>query len=169
MAPESALIQQLETTWHQTIPLSEFMQVSVSNFVPASVNQASASQLVTTAPLAPNINLHNTMFAGSIYTLMTLTGWGMVWLQQQLAGQQGDIVLADAQVKYLAPVTHQPMAKVIWPSDKEVPIDLTALSRGKRVKVSLTVELRCQDTLCATFTGVYVSMPIKAISPYCAT
>ncbi|QIR13288.1 thioesterase domain-containing protein [Shewanella aestuarii] len=161
MVAELALIEQLETTWHQTIPLSEFMQVKVHRFMPPSADKTTPSVLVTTAPLAPNINLHNTMFAGSIYTLMTLTGWGMVWLQQKLAGQQGDIVLADAQVKYLAPVTHQPTAKVIWPSNDKTTTDLTALARGKRVKVALTVELYSQDTLCATFTGIYVSLPVK--------
>jgi hypothetical protein len=64
------LLSQLEHTWHSTIPASEFMQIKPTCFV--------NNQLVVTAPLGPNLNLHQTMFAGSIYTLMTLTGWGLV-------------------------------------------------------------------------------------------
>ncbi|MDR8525515.1 thioesterase domain-containing protein [Shewanella fidelis] len=140
------LLEQLQQTWHQTIPVSEFMQITPLAF--------DAEGFSVTAPLAPNINLHNTMFAGSIYTLMTLTGWGMLWLQQQLAGVDGDIVLADASVRYLAPIDNKPVAKVRWPD-----ADLTMLAQGRRVKLGLEVELYCQDKLCASFSGLYVSVP----------
>ena len=165
MKMHQPLIDQLVATWHQTIPLSQFMQVNVVSFalthdthINASSSNAllSSDQLITTAPLSPNINLHNTMFAGSIYTLMTLTGWGMVWLQQKLAAVEGDIVLADAHIKYHAPVLTQPIAKVIWPDTS-----LTALSQGRRVKTKLSVELWCDDLLCATFEGLYASLPVQ--------
>ncbi len=142
------LLSQLQQTWYQTIPLSQFMAVEPLSF--------DGEQFLVTAPLAPNINLHQTMFAGSIYTLMTLTGWGMVWLQQHKQGVQGDIVLADAQVRYLAPVEEQPTACVSWGDT-----DLSSLERGRRVKIPLTVELYCGETLCATFVAKYVSLPLK--------
>ncbi|WP_076415259.1 thioesterase domain-containing protein [Shewanella sp. UCD-KL12] len=144
---EQQLLAQLKQTWHQTIPLSQFMAVE-----PLSV---SGNKFKVTAPLAPNINLHQTMFAGSIYTLMTLTGWGMVWLLQQRAQVQGDIVLAGAHIRYLAPVTEQPIA-VVSCAD----IELAPLGRGKRVKIPLTVELFCAEKLCAQFEAKYVSLPI---------
>ena len=167
MKMHQVLIDQLVATWHQTIPLSQFMQVNVVSFVTtndAYINASSTysdalctpDQLITTAPLAPNINLHNTMFAGSIYTLMTLTGWGMVWLQQKLAAVEGDIVLADAQIKYHAPVRTQPTAKVVWPD-----VALMPLTQGRRVKSALTVELWCDELLCASFKGLYVSLPVQ--------
>lgn len=147
MIAEQSLLAQLQQTWHQTIPLSQFMAVEPLSF--------SDNEFKVTAPLGPNINLHQTMFAGSIYTLMTLTGWGMVWLQQQRAQVCGDIVLADAHVRYLAPVTAQPIAVVRCSH-----IDLSPLSRGKRVKIPLTVELFCADKLCAQFEAKYVSLPL---------
>lgn len=142
----SVLLKQLQSTWHRTIPVSEFMQIAPQSFIDG--------ELVVSAPLPPNLNLHQTMFAGSIYTLMTLTGWGMVWLQQKLAGVEGDIVLADAGVRYIAPVTEMPTARVRW-SD----VALSVLSQGRRVKVKLEVELYCGKSLCATFQGLYVSQP----------
>lgn len=148
------LTRQLVQTWHQTIPLSQFMQVDVVSFCPQ------IGQLEVTAPLTPNLNLHQTMFAGSIATLMTLTGWGLVWLKQQLAKVNGDIVLAESHIRYLAPVTSQPIAKVTWDNE----IDLSLLSQGKRVKAYLQVELWCdkdgQQVCCAQFDGKYVSLPV---------
>ncbi|WP_394129536.1 thioesterase domain-containing protein [Shewanella maritima] len=143
-----SLLAQLQTTWYQTIPISEFMQIQLLSF--------QNDTLTVTAPLAPNINLHHTMFAGSIYTLMTLTGWGMVWLQQQLSGVDGDIVLADANVRFLAPVDTQPVTKVTWLGQ-----DASVLGRGKRLRAQLQVELMCGDKLCAVFNGKYVSLPVK--------
>lgn len=146
MTPEQTLLQELKDTWHSTIPVSDFMQICPRRF---------ADDLFeVSAPLAPNINLHQTMFAGSIYTLMTLTGWGLMWLKQREAGVEGSIVLADANIRYHAPVTSAPVARVRWAGG-----DLSALASGKRVKQSLTVELICGDTLCASFSGLYVSLP----------
>ncbi|QYJ85913.1 thioesterase domain-containing protein [Shewanella mesophila] len=142
----SILLEQLGNTWHQTIPVSEFMQICPESYLQHVFS--------VSAPLAPNINLHHTMFAGSIYTLMTLTGWGAVWLNQQLTGVKGDIVLANAHIRYLAPITTSPTAKVTWPGD-----DLSALSAGRRVKVNLSVELYCEGKRCAEFEGTYVSLP----------
>lgn len=138
------LLIKLRQTWHSTIPVSEFMQIMPLDY--------SEGEFRVTAPMTPNINLHQTMFAGSIYTLMTLTGWGGVWLNQQLVGVAGDIVLADAHIRYLAPVTCDPVVKVQWPD-----VDLSPLQRGRRVKVKLEVQLYCMDSLCAVFEGLYVS------------
>ena len=146
------LLEQLQQTWHQTIPVSKFMQI-----VPKAFN---GRCFEVSAPLEPNINLHNTMFAGSIYTLLTLTGWGMLWLQQKKADLKGDIVLADANVRYIAPIESQPIARVSWPD-----CDLDKLASGLRVKVRLEVELYCNDKLCASFSGLYVSKASIQLKP----
>ncbi|WP_049763106.1 thioesterase domain-containing protein [Shewanella denitrificans] len=160
------LLSQLERTWHQTIPVSEFMQIAPLSF--------DDEMFTVTAPLTPNINLHQTMFAGSIYTLMTLTGWGMVWLQQKRQGITADIVLADAKIKYHAPVTEAPMSQVIWPASTKAQLDSQTESQAtaplilnsdfadlyRRNKMShhLEVHLYSGKILCATFNGRYVSL-----------
>ncbi|MCZ4337949.1 thioesterase domain-containing protein [Shewanella colwelliana] len=141
-----ALLTQLQATWHRTIPVSQFMQIT-----PEAYRDGTFS---VSAPLAPNLNLHDTMFAGSIYTLMTLTGWGAVWLNQRLSEVEGDIVLAKADIRYLAPVDANPVAKVSWPE-----VDLTVLAEGQKAKVNLSVELYSGDRCCAKFEGTYVSLP----------
>lgn len=137
--------QQLTDTWRQTIPLSQFMQLSIS--------ECNGYQLCCTAPIAPNINLHQTMFAGSIYTLATLTGWGLLYLQLQALGLSGDQVLADARIRYRKPITRAPQA-ICRMSD--VRGDLTVLRFGQNARQQLQVEIRCNGELCAEFTADYV-------------
>ncbi len=141
------ILKELTATWYETIPLSEFMQVSADTF--------EEQTLSVSAPLAPNINLHQTMFAGSIYTLMTLTGWGLVWLKLKQHKVSGDIVLAKADVRYIAPIHGQARALVTWPN-----IDLSGFEKSRRLKCPLLVELYCADKLCASFKGVYVATPV---------
>ncbi len=55
------LLNQLRQTWHSTIPVSEFMQIAPVSFV--------EGELRVSAPLAPNINLHNTMLRAAFIPL----------------------------------------------------------------------------------------------------
>jgi len=135
---------ELQQTWHQTIPLSAYMQLAITELTPWA--------LFTSAPLPPNINLHQTMFAGSIYTAATLTGWGMVWLllrEQQLAG---DIVLADASIRYLKPVTGT--ATLACYRHLHQPDWSAYLSKGK-LRLSVRVELYSEQHKAAEFSGQF--------------
>jgi len=140
----------LQQTWHQTIPLSAFMQLTVDQF--------DGHLLACRAPLPPNKNLHHTMFAGSIYSLLTLTGWGMVWLQLQALGLHGDIVLADADIRYLAPVRHDARAEVLL---SEVRGDLAPLSDRRKVRQQLTVRLIHSGQVLAEFHGRFAVLPVQ--------
>jgi thioesterase domain-containing protein len=145
--------QQLSNIWQQTIPLSQFMQLQISNF--------NGYQLNCSAPLAPNINLHHTMFAGSIYTLATLTGWGMLYMQLQSLGLSGAQVLAKADIRYLHPISSAPEARCQL---VDCFGDLTSLTEGKKVRQRITVNLFCQQQRCAEFIGYYVVLPETTVS-----
>lgn len=141
---------QLSSTWQQTIPLSQYMQMHIDSF--------DGNTLYCSAPLAPNINLHQTMFAGSIYALATLTGWGMLYLQLRALGLAGDQVLADASIKYLRPVSKQPQARCVL---QHCVGELDALSQGRKVRQQIKVEILSGNELAAEFSGSYVVLPIK--------
>jgi len=141
---------ELQKTWHQTIPLSAFMQLQIEQF--------DGTALRCQAPLAPNKNLHQTMFAGSIYSLLTLTGWGLVWLQLKADGLSGDIVLADAQIRYLRPVNGQGRAVA---SLQRCQGSLQALLQRKKVRQQLTIELRDGELLLAELQARFVVLPDK--------
>jgi len=56
------------------------------------------------APLERNVNDKGCAFGGSLASLMTLAGWGLVTLQAQAAGLEAEVFVADSQVKYRAPL-----------------------------------------------------------------
>ena len=56
------------------------------------------------APLAANVNDKGCAFGGSLTSLMTIAGWGIVSLTLAEAGLDADIYVADSRVRYLKPV-----------------------------------------------------------------
>ena len=56
------------------------------------------------APLAANVNDKGCAFGGSLVSLMTLAGWGLVTLRLREAGLDADVFVADSQVRYRAPL-----------------------------------------------------------------
>jgi len=143
-----ATVQTLQNTWHNTIPASKAMGIDITHY--------NGTSLVATCDLLFNKNLHNTMFAGSIYTLATLTGWG--WVHMQLIEKQlkGSIVLADANIRY-----HSPL-KGVAHAVTEVSLcegDLDVLSTDKKAKLKVIVNVCCGDNITATFSGLYFILP----------
>lgn len=137
----------LQQTWQQRIPISDAMGVRIYQYT--------GREFECRALLARNINVHNTMFAGSIYSLATLTGWGMLQLQLQERGLQGSIVLAEGSIKYIKPLAEEPRA-VIELDDLQG--DLHCLSDGKNAHLHAEVTLLDNDTPVAYFSGRYVVM-----------
>ena len=151
--PESVLtsaVQELVKTWYATIPMSKAMGIRVLS--------ATKDKLMTSCDLAFNKNLHNTMFAGSINTLATLTGWGWVNLQLEQQGLSGDIVLGKGSIKYLAPIPAHAYAVVDQTNVEE---DYQNVAKNKKAKVHIICQVYSGDILAAEFTGTYVVIPKK--------
>jgi len=140
-------IECLEQVWHQTIPMSKAMNISVCSYDRFS--------LFATCDIEFNKNLHNTMFAGSIYTLATLTGWAWVYFKLQEAEVEGDIVLADGHIKYLAPVPSRAVAQIDVEDTED---NLAGLEEDKKARFLIKVSVKSGDRVCAQFTGKYVAI-----------
>lgn len=95
------LCQQLEATIHQEIPISRFMGVHVLHYEPGTLTIA--------ADFTPNINGHKTAFAGSLYSLCALSGWGLATLETQIHSAAAEIVVAKGNIKYAQPVQDEPI------------------------------------------------------------
>ncbi|RXF05139.1 bifunctional GNAT family N-acetyltransferase/hotdog fold thioesterase [Pseudoalteromonas sp. PS5] len=135
----------LQNTWRESIPISDAMGIKVESYTDW--------QFSTKADLKANLNLHNSMFAGSIYSMATLTGWGATYLALKELGLEGDIVLADANIKYLKPLTTAPAATVTI-ADCEG--DLQALVSDAKAKYVVPVNVYDGDVLVAKFEGQFV-------------
>ncbi|MBL4764843.1 MAG: YiiD C-terminal domain-containing protein [Colwellia sp.] len=148
-----ALAQALQNIWHKTIPLSKAMALQISYY--------DGNKLMTYCDADFNQNLHHTMFAGSIYTLATLTGWGWVYLalqakQQQQSSLRGDIVLAEAKIKYHAPIKGLAYGQVV---KKDVSGEFDNLLQGKKARIKLVAYVYCGEQIAATFNASYVVLP----------
>ena len=68
------------------------------------VDDYDGDSLTMSAPLAPNVNDKGCAFGGSLVSLMTLAGWGLVKLALDRQGRDCDIFVQDSDVRYVAPV-----------------------------------------------------------------
>ena len=78
------------------IPVSAEMQFSI--------DQLQAGEIRVSAPLQPNINVHGTGFAGSIYSVAILTGWALCTHILDEHELDADLVVGKAEISYRAPV-----------------------------------------------------------------
>ncbi|AKJ40777.1 fatty acid biosynthesis protein FabY [Pragia fontium] len=139
---------QLQKAWYQNIPLSEKMGVRIVQYT--------GQRFITTMPEGVNTNPHHTIFAGSLFSLATLTGWGLIWLLLQERQLGGTIVLADAHIRYQKPVTGRPTAVASLDSMKG---DLDRLARGRKARVQLQVNVSGDDEVGCIFEGTYMVLP----------
>ena len=96
------------------------------------------------------------MFAGSIFSLATLTGWGMIFLQLKQKNLAGEIVLGDGNIHYHKPITMQPRALCHVES---LSGKFETLAKGKKCHIKLQVDILDGDTAVAEFSGVYWILP----------
>ncbi|MBQ4878410.1 GNAT family N-acetyltransferase/hotdog fold thioesterase [Pseudoalteromonas luteoviolacea] len=136
--------QVLQDTWRESIPISDAMGIKVESYTDW--------QFSTKADLKANLNLHNSMFAGSVYSMATLTGWGATYLALKELNLEGDIVLADAEIKYLKPLTTAPGATVTL---SECSGELSELETEGKAKYTVPVNVYDGDVLVAKFCGVF--------------
>ncbi|MCB1802670.1 MAG: YiiD C-terminal domain-containing protein [Gammaproteobacteria bacterium] len=86
----------LESRIHAGIPLSAAMRFRIVSLQEHAI--------AVSAPLAPNVNVHGTAFAGSLYAVGILTAWGLAAHLIDRAGLGADLVVAEATIRYRAPV-----------------------------------------------------------------
>ncbi|BFI94925.1 MAG: YiiD C-terminal domain-containing protein [Rhodanobacter sp.] len=78
------------------IPLARAMELELLSH--------DGERLALRAPLAPNVNDKGCAFGGSLVSLMTLTGWGLVELALRARGLHCDVFVGESAVRYLQPV-----------------------------------------------------------------
>lgn len=139
---------ELERTWHEEIPISAQMGVRLSR------NETNVIEV--TAGLNPNLNLHGSMFAGSLYSLATLAGWGALFLRLKMLELDAAIVLAEADIRYLKPVTTQPRALC---NPTSFDLDKPRLQNRQRQKIDISVSIYDQELESAIFNGSYCLLP----------
>jgi thioesterase domain-containing protein len=95
------------------------------------------------APLGPNINDKGCAFGGSLVSLMTLAGWGLVTMKLMEAGFDADVYVADSDLRYRAPLYADLLAEAtLGDGESWEAFFATLRSRGKaRLEIVATVPL----------------------------
>ena len=139
------LCTDLQAIWYQQIPLSKAMDMRIVDFAD--------NTLTCCASLAPNVNVHGTAFAGSLYAVQALTGWGMMHLQLQLHELDASIVIANGQIDYAKPVAEEIVVSCSF-AGQEAAMD--TLQKSGKGRFQLTSEVHLSDGSGAgSFSGLY--------------
>jgi thioesterase domain-containing protein len=145
-----AAAQALVAFIRETIPLARAMALELGEYT--------GEQLTLATPLAPNVNDKGCAFGGSLISLMTLTGWGLVELALRQRGEDCDVYVGTSTVNYLSPVwgdfqaRAQPDAEASWDT-----FFATLASRG-RARIAVTAEVPGEDGKpAATFAAQFVA------------
>ena len=134
---------------HSHMPLSRSMGVSVLS--------ASAMEVMLEAPLAPNLNVHGTMFGGSIATLALLAAWSVVHLRLEDEQFAGQLVVSRSETDYLMPISGQTRAiarlgGVDWDHFS------SQLVRHGKARVTVTAEVLSNGLLAARLVGTFAAI-----------
>ena len=144
-------VEALQAQLLADIPLARAMALSVAEYDGGSLTLA--------APLAPNINDKGCAFGGSLASLMTLAGWGLLKLAVDARAIDCDIYVQDSAIRYMAPVWQDFQAVARLADGETFTAFFDALAqRGKaRLRVSCTVPLP-GGGVGATFEAAFVAL-----------
>ena len=133
---------------HQNIPLSRGMDVTVE--------EAGADQVVLTAPLAPNLNMHGTMFGGSLATLALMAAWSVLHLRLEQLSTEAQLVVRRSEVEYMRPVSGA--AKAVARLDgAEWNGFVQRLERRGKARINLLAEVLFDEGVAARLKGEFVA------------
>lgn len=125
-----------------SIPLARTMQIALRSY--------DGDSLTLAAPLAPNVNDKGCAFGGSLASLTTLAGWGLIALKLKSLDVECEIYVQDSTIRYLAPVWGELVATAKLADGESWNAFLTALTaRGRgRLRVDCVVPLDDGNAAC---------------------
>lgn len=138
-------LRELQSVWHRDIPITAAMGIEVAVF--------DDDMLRVVARLAPNVNVHGTAFAGSLYSVCALTGWGMSWLKLREKGLTAEIVLATAEISYRRAVRGDLLCECRWPERASLQID--TLEAVQRTRLELDCDVIVEGQSVVQFSGEF--------------
>ena len=143
------LLRELQQVLNHEIPLTLTLGLLVQD-------EGDAEGLALWAPISPNLNHKSTAFAGSLNSVLTLAGWGLVWLLLKEWGLAGTIVIQESTCRYLLPVRQDFVARCARPSPPELERFQAQLRGRGKGRLELKTDIYAGEQLAVTFWGRYV-------------
>ena len=140
---------EIEQYLHRHIPLSAAMGVRVKLATPRRVELA--------APLAPNINHHDTVFGGSASAVATLSAWTLVHVGLRHANVDAATVIQRNVMSYEEPIRGDFTAVCTLIDDTAWRRFLKTLERRGRGRITMNAHLVFDGRPVASFEGDFVA------------
>ncbi|MGH8126726.1 MAG: YiiD C-terminal domain-containing protein, partial [Rhodanobacteraceae bacterium] len=117
----------------------------------------SGDELEMTAPLAPNINDKGCAFGGSMASLLTLAGWGLIELGLRAEGLDCDIYVGDSQLRYREPVWGELRGIARFAETGALPRVVAAVREQGKGRADVVCEIAGDQGPAATLTARFVA------------
>lgn len=144
----------LEETLHHQIPLAKAMGISVV--------AATQGRVELKAPLKDNINHKSTAFGGSLHSIATLACWSLLHINlKSLFGDKFQVVIAESNIRYLAPVTSDFSCECVLPSADVWNKFLLTVKRKGKGRITLDAIIMQNKIKCIQYTGVFAAITTK--------
>jgi thioesterase domain-containing protein len=130
---QQAAAQALVAFIHEGIPLAHAMALELGDY--------NGEHLTLATPLGPNVNDKGCAFGGSLVSLMTLTGWGLVELALRQRGEDCDLYVGESTVRYLSPVWGDFQARAQRAEEANWDTFFATLSARGRARIAVTAEV----------------------------
>jgi len=145
---DETFLRETEAFFHAKIPITRAMGVSVESF--------DAGALVLTAPLEVNHNHLGTAFGGSLSSIATLAGYGVLWML--LDDRNCHIVVKNSSIQYLRPVTRSIRAIAKCPDAATFSVFKNRFEKKGKARIKLHVTIEEDGEVCVEFEGVFVAL-----------
>ena len=145
-----SLLRALQQTLSLEIPITEHLGITVEGY--------DGECLTLTAPLEQNVNHKKTAFGGSLNTLLTLAGWGLLWLLLKEHDIEAEIVIQESVVSYLLPVTRDFSARCRQPGPTVIAAFENTLRKKGKARLELYSEICEAGAVATAFKGRYVAL-----------
>ena len=119
------------------IPLARTMAIELGSY--------DGHTLVLGCPLAPNVNDKGCAFGGSLTSLMTLAGWGVVELALRQRGEDCDVYVGQSAVRYLEPVWGDFQAEARCAEEADWDTFFATLDARGRARIAVTCRVPCDN------------------------
>jgi len=141
-------LEQELTYIQQQIPITANLGIEIKSF--------DGNEIIITAPLAANKNLHGTAFGGSQAAIGILTGWALIYLKLKQLGIDNDLVIQKSEYDFKKPVTADFSYSCAFPSTAILESFIQTLKEKGKARLSLSAEVESEKGICGVHQGLYV-------------
>ena len=147
-------LRELQETLSTNIPIMKHLGITIENY--------DEERLILKAPFEENTNQKEYAFAGSLNALVTLAGWGLLWLLLQEGEMTAKMVIQESLISYLLPVTSDFSACCYKPDPVQMARFEKLLRKKGKARLALRAEIYQGEEVAVSFKGDYVAFLLQS-------